>query len=322
MCSRKLKYFLLFCLLLSSSSFRLLAQPAYVKMYDRIPMKVQLWGSQWYSQSYIKLKEMGADIVMADQLNQEDYDSLYKVGIKIIPLQTTSAVTNYIAKYSEGAYTIWEAEGKISQDGDAELERETDKTFTCFKNSRNAIATYQGVAADTILWGPGYYQQRWYTIDSAQINYTAKFHLLIDTIYYPSQKPPIENNEDVVCTLQVTTTELIYNTTTHTWHKGDVFVINSPRTIKVKDFIGYGVWDTLNVDYDLMSVPIPKYSGNENKSLKKDASSDPPNIIRYIEFKIIWNGLNYLQLFTDKIVLYDEIGGDFIGRPLYRDRIM
>ena len=86
MCPIKFKYFLLFSLFFSISFTKLIAQPAYVKMYDRIPMKVQLWGSQWYSQSYVKLKEMGADIVMADQLDQEDYDSLYKVGIKIIPL--------------------------------------------------------------------------------------------------------------------------------------------------------------------------------------------------------------------------------------------
>ena len=321
MCSRKFKYFLLFCLLFSISLFKLIAQPAYVKIYDRIPMKVQLWGSQWNTRNYTKLKEMGADIVMAEQMDTADYTSLYSAGINIIPLQTTAAVTNYIARYSEGAYTVWEAEGKISQDGDAELERETSKTFTCIKNGRNAIATYQGVAADTILWGPGYYQQRWYTIDSAQINYTAKFHLLIDSISYPSNYPSIENNEDVVCTLQVTTTELIYDTTLRRWYKGDVFVIDSPRIIKVKDFNGFGTWDTLNVDYNLMSVPVPKYSGNENRSLKKDASSDPPNIIKYIEFKIIWNGLSYVQLFTDKIVLQDVIGRDLMISPLTKDQI-
>ncbi len=322
MCSKKFKYFFLFSLLFSSSLFKLIAQPAYVKMYDRIPMKVQLWGSQWYPQNYTKLKEMGADIVMAEQMDQADYTSLYDRGIKIIPLQTTSAVSNYIAKYSEGAYTIWEAEGTNLNDGNATLEREIIKTFKTNKNGRTSIATYQGVSADTILWGPGYYQQRWYTIDSAQINYTAKFHLLIDTIYYPSQKPPIENNEDVVCTLQVTTTELIYDRTLQKWLKGDVFVINTPRIIKVKDFAGFDAWDTLNVDYNLMSVPVPKYSGIGNKSLKKDENSDPPNIIRYIEFNILWNGLSYLQLYTDKIVLFDEIGVELFFRPLYKDRIV
>jgi len=289
-------------------------------MYDRIPMKVQLWGSQWNTRNYIKLKEMGADIVMAEQMDTADYTSLYDRGIKIIPLQTTLTV-NYIARYSEGAYTIWEAEGKISQDGDAELERETSKTYITNKNGRNSIATYHGVASDTILWGPGYYQQRWYTIDSAQINYTATFHLLIDSISYPSNYPSIENNEDVVCTLQVTTTELVYDTTLCRWYKGDVFVIDTPRIIKVKDFAGFGVWDTLNLGYNLMSVPVPKYSGNENKSLKKDASSDPPNIIRYIEFKIIWSGLSYVQLFTDKIVLQDERGRDLSVNPLTKDQI-
>src|SRR5574338_508045 len=321
MCSRKFKYFLLFCVLFSSSLFKIIAQPAYVNMYDRIPMKVQLWGSQWNTRDYTKLKEMGTDIVMAEQMDTEDYTSLYSAGINIIPLQTTAAVANYIARYSEGAYTVWEAEGTNPLDGNATLERETSKTFTCIKNGRNAIATYHGVASDTILWGPGYYQQRWYTIDSAKIDYTAKFHLLIDSISYPSNYPPIENNEDVICTLQVTTTELIYNGDQEKWYKGDVFVINSPRIIKVKDFIGFGIWDTLNVDYNLMSVLVPKYSGNGNKSLKKDASSDLPNIIRYIEFKIIWSGLSYVQLFTDKIVLQDERGRDLSVNPLTKDQI-
>lgn len=222
-----------------------------IEEYDGIPILAFTWGSKWLSESdydWTKFEEMGAFGVFGDDVRIDEpfntYRYLFEAGMKIIPFQTdNSYVTiNHIAKYSEGMYSIWEAEDTDPLDADAALEYEENIGETFYNVQGNdGVVTKPFAEADTLIWGPGYQQLVTFIIEPSTVNYEVKFQLMIDTNYgYQGNIPPVLGNTDQVCEIQATATEILYDQQNQRWQKGNVTVLDD-TILEVEDFQNYDI---------------------------------------------------------------------------------
>jgi len=297
-------------------SINLFPQPGYLKQYDRIPMKVQLFGSQLLNHDSVvhrpnlfnKIKNMGADIVVCENVVDSnaysDYDSVYSAGLKLMPFQQSGI--DYIAKYAEASYTMWEAEGTPEEDGDATLTRDSLNTGITTSGTRTCIVTEPESPSGLILWGPGYAQRKTYYYGGNTIEYTAQYQMKLDyNPYYEEGYPELEGNEIVVCTLQVTASK--FEIVGGQWQITQVHVVDS-MILKAMDFERYGSWKNFEIDYSLENLIDDGLQADFSKSLLKEAIAPESNVIRFIEFRVIWNQINFAQLYVDKIILSDVKG--------------
>jgi hypothetical protein len=298
--------------------------------YDGIPILPFAWALKWveeYDYDWDKFREMGAFGVFGDDVGinepRNQYRYLFEAGMKIIPFQSDNnyVAINHIAKYSEGMYSIWEAEGTDPLDGEATLEYEEnigEKFYSV--DGRNGIVTKPFAETDTLIWGPGYQQLVYFLIEGDTVQYETKFNIMIDTNFaYQGNIPPVPGNTDEVCEIQATATEILYDQQNQRWYKGNVTVLNN-AILKVEDFQNYDIWGDHTLNYILTGLSsgyleeIKKVGGDQSRSTAWVAA-------QYIEFKILWKEVDYLRLFVDKIWLYDERGNDLFTNNQRQEQI-
>ena len=240
-------------------------------------------------QNFTQMSEMGIYAVVApDAINIDDahYLQQYKdANLKIIPQQIWWA-PNDIYKYTDAYYTVWEAEGTDPNKGLTTLYY--DQTYTSYfseGNIKGRKTVSSSIPSGTqLIFGPGYPQVAEYksTVFDTIINYTAEFKMKI----VPNTTPPSGN--PVVCTLRVTNlNENLAETD-----------IITPVEVRLNDFGGWNNWKSIRIRYDLMNVTLPNID---------EALAGQPTAF-CVQFKIIWNGLSFLDLFMDDIKIYDEFG--------------
>ncbi len=210
------------------------------------------------------------------------YPQLTGTTLQLLPDQINVPL-NFIDKYTDAHYTVWEAEGTDTSDGDATLYYKA----TIGERVPDAVRTKVGINSDTLIYGPYYLQENTYCMvdDGIQIDYQADFILKKETI---GQLP---NPNDTICVLQVTTS-----------HKKELRVFDSIIVIK-ETAITYNElsddYEPFSLQYNLTAIPDSYYREFTN----------------YIEFKVIWKGnSNNVRLYVDKIVLSDD-RGRFITDP-------
>ena len=242
-------------------------------------------------QNFTQMSEMGIyGVVAPDAINisHSQYLQQYKdANLKVIPQQIWWA-PNDIYKYTDAYYTVWEAEGTDPSKGLTTLYY--DQTYTTYFDSagikgRRTINTT--IPAGTqLIFGPGYPQVAEYknTVFDTVINYTAEYRMKI----VQKTTPPPGNDTLVVCTLKVTNTN----------EYGIETDIIPPVPIKVSDLSGWNNWKSIPIQYDLMNVTIPYID---------EALAGQPTAF-CVQFKIIWSGLPFLDLYIDNITISDQNG--------------
>jgi tetratricopeptide (TPR) repeat protein len=271
-----------------------------IKGYYGIPILTYTGDNLFWNSADSLYKQMdSAGIFGTEVANMiEDYytNSLHGTNIMVIPNNVDGAEYNYINKYTDAYYSVWEAEGTHPENGDATLY---------YNNSigeiyNGIVRTKVGIANDTLIYGPYYLQEIKYPMvqNETRIEYRADFIIKKEDI--DPQMFPGAN--DTICILQVTTS-----------HASGTLPLYLDSTFVIKDTVlTYSdladTFKTFSLNYDYFDVPNLFTS---DTSLFR-AFSD------YIQYKVLWKGnSNILRLYVDKIILTDDRGRRI--RDLYSD---
>ncbi len=245
--------------------------------------------------NFSQMSEMGIyGVVAPDAINisHSQYLQQYKdANLKVIPQQIWWA-PNDIYKYTDAYYTVWEAEGTDPNKGLTKLYY--DQAYTTYFDTlgvKGRKTINSSIPSGTqLIFGPGYPQVAEYksNVWNSVINYTAEFKMKI----IQKTTPPSGYDSAIVCTLKITNRNE-YGTETD---------IIPPFLVKVSDFSGWNNWKSIPIQYDLMNVTLPNID---------EALAGQPTAF-CVQFKIIWNGLAFLDLFMDDIKIHDEFGLDIV----------
>lgn len=224
---------------------------------------------------------------------------------------------NYIYKYTEARYTVFEAEGTPSNEGSVTLYSDS---LSNLDRSNGAVSTTDATPNGTMIYGPMYRQCRNYSgISNDSIVYQASYRIKLDDII-PEQSSP----NDTICILLVTSTK--------TWK--DSIIVHNGVPIHYQPFVGFGdtlvhgkrvvtysmlqsgVWDTINVDYffprDVTTWYRPEatYRKDSNLDFLEGGADMSAKISQNcVEFKVIWKGdPQKVKLSVDKIIISDDRG--------------
>lgn len=268
-----------------------------IKNYPGIPIVTYGYDISNYNNPtyYQQMQEAGIFALQVSNMTDSKYGLISNTNLKIIPDQTLGVTYDFVERYSEGRYTVWEAEGTNPADGDATLY---------FKGSigeiiQNSVRTKTGLGQvnETLIYGPYYKQENRYHMveQNNPINYWADFALKKESI----GQIPLQPN-DTICILQVTSS-----------HLGGPWFFDSTIVIKQR-VIRYGdlsdIIDTFRVEYDLIALPdsfITKLRGTNNNFVREFTD--------YIEFKVIFKGnTNQVRLYVDKIIISDYRGRELL----------
>jgi hypothetical protein len=260
------------------------------------------WGSNdddLSNYNYNKVKEMGTDIYIAPDLIDTKFETYRLANLKLIHYQTATTYNrvNHIAKYTEGIYSKWEAESVPISQGEIQLSRNTI-----------LVDEIPGVGVKTkvnqagyLIWGPDYIQPVNYVIDITDatkiIKYNVKFRLKVEPKIYPPVG--LGDNLGNICRIEVT--------------KNDTVIASS--IIKARDFLTYGVWKEFTLTYSKETILALKSNQLFSTSyLLSGTQNSGAEIFPNIEFKIYFYGTstNYLDLYVDNILVYDQRGLDVI----------
>lgn len=281
----KLLFMLSLIIIFSTGTF----SQNYFNNYDGIPLIVYTWGSNfdWLNDyEYSKIKEMGGDVVIHPDLNANKFEKYRNANIKMVPYQTDPTIENYIAKYTDAIYTIWEAEGTDPADGEITLNRNTNNTIIVPGGIRtvNSLTT-----PGYIITGPGYLQTLEYKIETSDtVKFNVGFRLKVEPDSNYGSIIPLSGNNNNVCRIEAT-----YNG----GHN-----ITDAVDIKASDFISYGNWKTFLIQYDKFDIQdnwiniYNRLNGSHHKAITD------------VEFRIYFYGLNYLNLYCDDVRVYDLRG--------------
>ncbi len=228
-------------------------------------------------------------------------------------------VLNYIYKYTEARYTVFEAEGTPFNEGSVTLYSDS---LPNLDRSNGAVSTTETTPNGTMIYGPMYRQCRNYVdVEPGIIQYQAKYRIKIEDII-PEQSEP----DDTICILIVTSTR--------TWK--DSIIIHNGDTVYYQPFVGFGdtlvhgkrvvtyskfqsgVWDTINVDYffprDEATWYRPEATYRKDSHIAYlESGADMSGKISQncVEFKVIWKGdPQKVKLFVDNIIVSDQRGRD------------
>lgn len=286
-----------------------------INNFDGIPL-ISIAPYNIEAAQYDKMKEMGADFIIATELTEARLNEIINRGLKVIPLQSDPGLYNYILKYSEGAYTKWEAEGTPLGKGDATLKYNPNIAATFNSGGRQGVVTNIGAGYDTLINGPGYMQERRYwRIDTGYVDYTAAFSMLLTNTIPPESGNP----NDTICILQVTDSniECCY------WPNQ---IFETSRVLLRSDFTP-GVWQTFNLTYNFqseesdMQQPVNQLPNYTYQNYQRNDPSNK-NLADFVQFKIIWKGDQYSRLYIDNIILSDPKGNDIVTFPAVQQYII
>ncbi|MCS6955485.1 MAG: hypothetical protein NZM44_03945 [Candidatus Calescibacterium sp.] len=263
-----------------------------------------------------KMSQSGVKAVVVADLVSEDFQNYLQniQGLYIMPEQVSSNLKNYIYKYTEAIYSVWEAEGTAEEDGKVTLYSDS---IECIKEN-GLVKTLQTTPKGTLIYGPMYSQQRHYAfVDSGQvINYEADFRLMIENT---EQSNHIQMN-DTVCIIQITTTKTFKN---NRWGWYEVKVI-ADSVIKYGDFENVGQLQSFKLRYNLGNVSSEYLDNKINlRPLTFQNTEGQRSGIGCIEFKVIWKGNPQLiKLSVDKIVVSDRRGRELFNGNLAKSLIL
>lgn len=261
-----------------------------IKDYPGIPILTYLGDNfRWHTNPFLYKQMDSVGIFGTEVGNMKDdyFPFISTANLKVLPNQIDGVQYNYINQYTDAYYSVWEAEGTNPSNGDATLYYKSSVGEPVAGAIRTKIN--QGIANDTLIYGPYYMQEIKYVMvqNNIPIDYRAVFYLKKDTI----GQPP--NPNDTICVLQVTTSHV-----TNTWpmHIDTTHILNE-RIVRYSDLSD--AFDTLNLDYHFRNVDTL-------------FTTDPTKFrafSNYIQFKVLWKGnSNKVRLYVDKIILSDERG--------------
>ncbi len=276
----------------------------FIKNFPGIPI-ISIAPYDIGTSQYDKMKEMGIDFIITDNLTQTQLNYIKTQGLKVIPSQRDEQIDNYIMAYSEGAYTKWEAEGTPTGKGDAELKYKS--TIGSYFNSggRQGVVTKIGAGSDTLIYGPGYMQERRYwRIDTGYVQYNADFNMKLSNI--SSGGSP----NDTICILQVTDSKIVCCP-----YKDSTIFVES-RALLRNNFT-LGTWQTFQINYDFSIEEMDEEGELPNYTYQR-VQNDPPNknLADYVQFKVIWKGDPYTRLYVDNVIIYDQKGWNIVNNEI------
>ena len=274
------------------------------------------WGPSL--EQFLEMDSAGIFALQKANLTYDEYYNRIKdTDILVMPEQTKSNLYDYIQRYTEARYTVFEAEGTPTDKGSVTLYSDS---LLNLDRSNGAVSTTTTTPNGTMIYGPMYRQCRNYAaVDTGIIRYQASYRLKIDNI--PQQNP---SPTDTVCILEVTSTR--------TWTSTPFIVGND--TFYIQPFTGFeatlvhakrvvtysrlqpGVWDTINVDYffprdeTTWYRPEATYTKGYNTAALDNSSYMTGKISQNcVEFKVIWTGdPTKVKLSVDKITVSDDRG--------------
>lgn len=242
------------------------------------------------------------------------------IGIK------ESSPQDYIAYYSKGYYSRWEAENnnfaflrvgfKHPQKdwippylyGQVETFRQAD----CWATQRDI-----GHRVDSVLWGPHYHQDKKYDYGfwdpNPKITYIASYRMAFSNI--PQKEP-----NAIVCTLKVTYSFAYDSLVNGTVKRFFEEVLLTQKVLTVGNFPSDSSFKQFNLTYQLpdgYALKSTKLLDNYNNSAGRIYYDDVPE--SGIQFKLDWSGIG--KLYIDYVEVYDSTvwGQDFMMNPQQRE---
>lgn len=232
---------------------------------------------------------------------------------------------DYIAYYSKGYYSKWEAENEEFAFGKVWFKHpykigtthynhyvlgqvETHQGSVCWATQREA-----GYWIDSVLWGPHYHQDKEYdfSFEKSKITYIASYRLAFSNI-------PQKSLDTEVCRLKVT-----YSYRYGEYPDTHIVVRElSSKTLRVGDFPSDESFRNFTISYQLPDRPTVKDRRlPENWIASADTVFEDDVPLSGVEFKLEWSGIG--KLFIDYVEVYDSLvwGDDFID-PLRRELII
>lgn len=281
--------------------------------YDGIPLIIypaKRVGEMTYPLNFIQMDNMGVYAVVAgDILDNSSYIEYFTDNnLKAIPQYVwgeTSNLQDVIWKYTNSHYTVWEAEGTYPTGGNATLYFDEEHTSYFSKGNIEGrrAGGYDVPDGQELIFGPGYPQNATYNFSSEPVFYTIEYRMKIE-----QRDPdlPQEFLNDVVCTLMVTNRP----------DGGGSEEIVVSKEVRVSEFGGWDNWATIDTSYDLSQyITTDQFWGSRGPALIPRGSA------YFVQFKVIWAGLDYVNLYIDKIRVYDQKGLDLMEIPAPRNLI-
>jgi hypothetical protein len=258
--------------------------------------------------NFDQMEQMGTyGIVSADVLtiNRHYLDTFTVHNIKVLPQfwEDTTNSQNIIERYTNSHYTVWEAEGTNSEDGDATLYHSTHTTTET--DTVTYVKTLSSVQnGEVIISGPGYPQNVTYNYPEHKdtVGYIIEYRMKIDSTH---QILPPDYSTNTVCTIQVTNSN----------NDGSNETTVVEKEVKVSDFNGWDNWTIIDTTYRFDST-------NSVEELRFQGSRLLPKAIaQCVQFKVVWRGLTYLNLYVDRVRVYDDKGNHIVNDPEYQSLV-
>ncbi len=296
--------FLLFIILLTILSFQdVKPQQDPIDLYPGIPFIAypDRRVPDILPENYDQMMQMGLyGIVASDLFDDSTFvDSFAVHNVNVFPMYNwgDSSSNQYVIEtYTNSHYTVWEAEGTESSKGNATLYHSLHTTVET--DSVTYVKTLSTVEnGEEIINGPGYPQNKTYNFPEAddKVQYTAEYRMKIEQII---PNLPQDFMDNLVCTIMVTNSN----------SDGSNDTTIAERNIEVSDFDnGWDEWDTLDMNYEFELSPT------DEELLFQGSRLLPKEISQCVQFKVVWRGLTYLNLYVDKITVFDFRGRQLIN---------
>lgn len=302
---RSFKFLLVINIILLVFDMQSLAQDP-IDQYPGIPLVIYpdlrvIDIETMYTSPYQQMEDMGVfGVVAGDVLDNSIYlQHFTDHNLKVIPqyLWGEDITKSHILRYTDAHYTVWEAEGTDPAKGNATLSYDNQ---TSYFSEQYQGETIEGRSAGgfsgpvEIISGPGYPQNIKYRFfDNVFIQYFGEYRMKITQ---RGSELPLEYSNDTVCILKVTALDV----------QGITEFTVATKEITVAEFNGWDNWMPIQVDddgYNFRNLPVNYQQQNNGAN-----QESPVFNASYIQFKVIWTGLPYLNLFIDRVKVYDDFG--------------
>jgi hypothetical protein len=301
----------------------IIGQAHYIDKYPGIPIiaHTNRAASEITSGNLQRMKELGVMGFYATDLSAASYSTITDSGLKVFPYQLSTG-SNWVVYYTDAVYTKWEAEGNgDGSNGDMELYHNSSVCSTFTEGSVNGIKTTSSNAGN-IIFGPYYYQYvRYKQLPESRPNilYTANYVMKIKNII-PIQNLPSGYMNVPVCTLKVVAT----NPTAPSDQQEHTV---DSTVLLVSDFLtppyghGWDQWDTIPIANYQLSNLVELSEEQLNGVFYYGDNTSPTYDSRWMQYKIDWAGVSFLDLYVDNIEISDQKGRDVKTRPEIRQDI-
>ncbi|MHC1738246.1 MAG: T9SS type A sorting domain-containing protein [Ignavibacteriaceae bacterium] len=253
--------------------------------------------------SLSRMRELGIYGIYATDIDTSKYASIINYGLKLFPLQIGLPGRSWVTYYTEGKYSIWEAEGKGNGEyGDTQI----DYNDGLAELITNGIITKDSAEAGDLFDGPYTNQCATYSsIDNGgAIYYSTDFKLkLISNVNIDTL---INRSNDIICSLRVVGS--------NPENLSDIKDVDEPLIVRVGDFISnHQLIDSFK------TVTFGPYTlTNQFREVDyRHPINEEGETIQYttefMRYKVMWSGLSYARLAVDKIINYDERGEELFS---------